>query len=738
MKIDILMTKSYTFARKYLGRPCGVALCAFLFLSNVALPAPAHDSQRIEVKILSSHPDMVSGGSALVEVRSPAEIQKLSIWAKGREVTSAFHVSPRAQTLIGLVNGLVPGKNRLEVKSGGKVLAQLEIINHAITGPIFSDPHQTPFICETESAGLGSPLDADCSVKTEVTYIYKSTQPPTPAEDRAERKPGDPPAGFKVYDRKGLRPNDLAEVTTTEGKKVPYIVRWERGTINRAIYEVAFLHEPGTPLPDPWTATPGWNGRLVYSFGGGCIAGYRQGRPPDAINNRFLSLGYAHVTSSLNVFGNNCDDVISGETAAMVKEHFIKSFGVPVHTIGAGGSGGSMQQHLIGQNYPGLLDGIIPSASYPDIISIVPGAVDCTLLAHSFASSTLAWTQEQKTAVSGFVTWDTCAKESKGYSWLKFRYSPNWVDPLSCSSTIPRALVYNPVSNRQGARCDLYDNEVNVFGTDPRTGFARRPLDNVGVQYGLVAFNGGIISAEQFLELNEKVDGFDDDGKITATRMAGDPEALRRAYATGRVNAGGGGLALIPIIDIRTYNDSNPDIHDEYRSFVTRARLTAANGSAENQVMLTFPSSNEPASGATYDEMVKTLVPKMDQWLDNIGKDTSHRSVIEKIAAARPADIADACWSQDGEKIVEKRTHDGNGRCNQLFPPHGDPRIAAGEPLTEDILKCALKPVNPRDYVHPLTPDQLARLNAVFPQGVCDFTRPGIGQVPLEGTWRKY
>ena len=452
--------------------PRWIALCALLILSKVAFPLRAHASQRIEIRVLSSHPDMVSGGSALVEITSPPEIRELSIWVDGREVTAAFRVSPRTQTLIGLVDGLAQGRNRLEVKSGRKVLTQLEIINHGITGPVFSGPHQTPFICQTEEAGLGPALDEDCSARTEVTYVYKSTQPVTPAERTAERKPADPPAGFKGYDPNGPHPADLAEVTTTKGEKVPYIVRWERGTINRAIYEIAFLHEPGTPLPDPWTASPGWNGRLVYSFGGNCIAGYRQGRPPNAINGRFLSMGYAHVTSSLNVFGNNCDDVISAETTAMVKEYFIKHFGMPVHTIGTGGSGGSMQQHLIGQNYPGLLDGIIPSASYPDIISIVPGALDCTLLAHAFASSSYAWTEEQKTAVSGFVTWGTCAKESKGYSWLRFRYSPNWVDPASCSPTLPRALVYNPVTNRRGVRCDLYDNEINVFGVAPKTDFA--------------------------------------------------------------------------------------------------------------------------------------------------------------------------------------------------------------------------------------------------------------------------
>ena len=183
--------------------------------------------------------------------------EKLSIWVNGRDVTGAFRVSPITHTLVGLVDGLAAGKNSLEVKTGGKVRARLEIINHAITGPIFSGPHQTPFICQTESMGLGPALDADCSAKTEVTYLYKSTHPPATADRAAEHNPADPPAGFKRYDPSGPRPDDMAEVTTSEGKKVKYIVRWEMGTINRAIYEIAFLHEPGTPLPDPWTADSG-------------------------------------------------------------------------------------------------------------------------------------------------------------------------------------------------------------------------------------------------------------------------------------------------------------------------------------------------------------------------------------------------------------------------------------------------------------------------------------------------
>ena len=139
------------------------------------------------------------------------------------------------------------------------------------------------------------------------------------------------------------------------------------------------------------------------------------------------------------------------------------------------------------------------------------------------------------------------------------------------------------------ARCGIHDNQVNVYGRDPKTGFARRPLDNVGVQYGLVAFNEGLITAEQFLELNERIGGFDADGNIVGARSDADPVALRIAYETGRMNGGGGSLGAIPIIDARPYLDLTGDIHDSFRSFVTRARLVAANGRADNHVILRAP-----------------------------------------------------------------------------------------------------------------------------------------------------
>ena len=75
--------------------------------------------------------------------------------------------------------------------------------------------------------------------------------------------------------------------------------------------------------------------------------------------------------------------------------------------------------------------------------------------------------------------------------------------------------------------------------------------------------------------------------------------------------------------------------------------------------------------------------------------------------------------------------------CRAAFPYFGAPRIAAGGPAAHDVLKCQLRPFNPLDYLAvavPFTDDQLARLRAAFPNGVCDWTKPGVDQcLPLRG-----
>src|SRR5690606_38227926 len=67
-----------------------------------------------------------------------------------------------------------------------------------------------------------------------------------------------------------------------------------------------------------------------------------------------------------------------------------------------------------------------------------------------------------------------------------------------CPPTLPADQRWSP-TNTTGVRCSVYDHAVNLLGRDPATGYARRPLDNVGIQYGLEALNDGVITVDQFL-----------------------------------------------------------------------------------------------------------------------------------------------------------------------------------------------------------------------------------------------
>jgi hypothetical protein len=64
--------------------------------------------------------------------------------------------------------------------------------------------------------------------------------------------------------------------------------------------------------------------------------------------------------------------------------------------------------------------------------------------------------------------------------------------------------------------------------------------------------------------------------------------------------------------------------------------------------------------------------------------------------------------------------------------------MAAGGPASNEIVKCALTEPARDDYAVELTDEQWARLLQVFDRGVCDWSRPGVGQVPLAGVWLQF
>ena len=730
------MRKSSNIPREVLKIPTimhlGAACVLITFAMFLTLPCARATESAFRIRTLSSRSDMISGGDALVRVDVPRTIslQDVRVMLNGSDVTSVFRQDEKSHVLTGLVAGLVDGTNTLNVMAGDvdkkTFVAKLKIINHPIAGPIFAGPKETPFICGTEDfkiqsgASLGPALDSNCSAKTRIDYVYRSKDGGT----------------FKPLTETKNVPPDTAETTTTLGTKVPYIVRIETGTIDRAIYQIAVLHNPATePPPDFSTKSEGWNGRLIYTFGGGCMGGwYHQASTTGGVDDDvMLRQGYAVASSTLNVFGNNCDDLLSTETMMMVKEHFIEAYGVPRFTIGWGCSGGAEQVQPIAQNYPGLLDGIIAGCSFADgAFSIVPSITDARLLNHYFTVASTNYNDKQKLALSGFVTMQTMTLVDKAFAG-RIKVGE------FCPSVLPMALRYDPETNPKGTRCDLYDHIVNVYGKDSKTGFARRPLDNVGVQYGLKTLNAGTISKGQFLDLNEKIGGFDIDGNISPRRTMADIEAVRRAYSTGRIMMGGGGLATTPLIDYRAYADEDPagNPHLRYYSFATRARLQKTNGYFDNQIMLT--EDVRYGLFSTKSPLLQDALTKMDLWLTKLADDQSKDSKIAKVRRAKPADLVDACWTRDpvAQKIVEKQVY-GSGHCEQIYPSASFPRGVAGSPVAGDVIKCQLKPIDSEDYKVHFTTAEMSRLKIIFPSGVCDWSKPGFEERALAGTWLTY
>jgi hypothetical protein len=678
---------------------------------GTAAAAPASHGGRLTIETVSNpRPELVSGGQVLIRVVPPAKnhAERISVSVNSRDVTSALHERSDG-SLLGLVTGLRDGRNTLEARQSGS-RATLRVTNHPITGPVLSGAQQLPFYCETQAYGLPAAEQPHCSAPAQVGYQYRTT------------------AGtFASLSDPSARPADLA-TATVNGRQVPYIVRIERGTIDRAVYEIAALYDGAAP--SPVTPDRSWNDKLVYTFGGGCNSGFHQGRSTGGVlNDLFLGQGYAVASSSLNVLDNNCSPIISAEAAMMVKEHFVETYGPVRHTIGWGGSGGAIQQYDIAENYPGIVDGIIPGVSFPDPLSTAGPVSDCRLLNRFFAGPGASFTTAQKTAIAGFLTYSTCV------SW-DLTFASRSTATESCNSAIPVSVRWDPVTNPNGVKCNSTEQLVNQIGRDPKTGFVRSPLDNTGVQYGLAALKAGTITPAEFTALNAGIGGMDYTGKPVAQRTVADPKALNAVYANDIVNSASQGLRQTPIIDQRTDLDLaglGNDIHTTEWSFVMRQRLLRSNGTAGNQVIIAnAPTAAETAAASRYE------LDAMDRWLTAITADHSGRDMRHKVLANRPNDLGDGCYLSATTRIRQTLTYPPGGECGARFPVGANTRMAAGEKLAMDVMKCALKPVDFRDYPVTFTAAERAQLRAAFPGGVCDYDRTSAGYRKPIGTWLSY
>ena len=75
--------------------------------------------------------------------------------------------------------------------------------------------------------------------------------------------------------------------------------------------------------------------------------------------------------------GRRGNGVLQGEALMMIKEYIIERYGLPKWTTGSGGSGGAIQQLVITQMYPGLLDGLTPSLTFPALTACTRWTLCC-------------------------------------------------------------------------------------------------------------------------------------------------------------------------------------------------------------------------------------------------------------------------------------------------------------------------------------------------------------------------
>lgn len=751
-----------------------------------AIPSQAANnpaSDEFAVRVVSSAPEQVTGGDARLHIDVPRTVplHQVEVWVNGADQRSRFTLLPGTRTLTGVVDGLVLGTNTVEVRANGKgkgrpAAVSMTLTNHPITGPVFSGPHQYPFVCTTTNAGLGQPIpddpatgtkvfDAasnvvgysrDCSIPTQVVFRYRTA------------------AGtFQPYTPGMSRPADMATTTTIDGATVDFIVRWERGTINRFIYSIATL-APNDQ--DAWTLNrDAWNKRVIYRFDGGVAIGHTQGGTSTSsmLYDVGLARGYAIIFSTGTRTSTHYNLQLGGETALMVKERFIELYDVPLYTVGIGGSGGAIQQYVYAQNHPGLLDAGIPQYSYPDMVTQAVHIGDCELLEFymdALDASNPRWaTWTNRTLLEGLAASNTFPNPYRGGVPGSTECINGWrgLAPLALNplyGAVGNQSLFEPQSAIAATEWNHFGDIVNIVGRGP-DGYARSYWDNVGVQYGLQAVATGQIAPAEFLKLNAVVGGWKAQpdmiqegcpffptqgcGNLTtfdpwsrrnqvysvdpfapAPRTSGDIEAMRAVYRAGLVFRGD---IDIPIIDWRNYLEDELDMHNTHQSFASRQRMLNADDDAGNQVIW---FTDVVVSNQRFDQTPEAL-EVMDEWMRNLIANPGAGA-----AGNKPARATDRCFDETGTEIAGGPTVwdgiiDGHapGACTQKFKTFSTSRRVAGGPFEQSLFKCQLVPVPEavtRGFYGLWVPSvqEIGTLMAIFPQGVCDYSAPDQGLPP--------
>ncbi|WP_078082743.1 DUF6351 family protein [Microbulbifer mangrovi] len=655
------------------------------------------------------------------------------------------------------------------------------------TGPVetlFAGPSTYPFLCGVNKITGSQPLvdnhdgegvpvfsldddgsqtdevigySRDCSHKTSVAYYYRSTLD----------------GEFHPLERAN---GDIDQVTVN-GKSTEFIVRLETGTINRFFYAIAALRGEGETAEAPNTSN--WNKRLIYQFRGGVGVGRQQGdiSHRQIIDRRAdqLARGYAVVYSTANQTSNHYNIWLAEDTARRLKKQFSALYAEPMYTVGIGGSGGAIQQYLLAQNAPGVLDAALPLYSYPDMVSQTIYVFDCEPLEYFFdvvAAEDPRWRDvQERESVIGLATNPEFEHRFKvledAAALFDGRYRTTAEGASECvqgwRGLVP--LVNNPNfihfsksfadTVAEKTHWTHWEDLREFYGAG-EDGYANSAWDNQGVQYGLNALKQGKLNIDEFLRLNATIGGWKNpteqgdeklwfmNGEVfpmdlsvwsdhnmnlgsldnPAPRNIASVEAIEGIYRSGHVFLGD---VEIPILDVRHYLDGELDMHHSLASFASRERIRRARGHADNQLIWMSHKKYNPV-----DEALDVI----DHWMQKIIEHPERG-----VAGNKPVEASDRCFDRDGNVLAAGPSvwdgdwnHKPAGACMRQYPIHSTPRQMSGAPITGDVFKCALQPVEravAKDIYGSATAGIVERiddLRRIFPQGVCNYNAPDVGR----------
>jgi len=699
------------------------------------------------------------------------------------------------------------------------------------------NPLQQPFVCTTEQAGLGSPVVDNhtglgfpvaeggysqfCGAPMQLSYFYRTTH------DTFRSLPqGDYPADGAYLQR--------------NGREMPFIVRLERGVINRFIYATTMLVGADEQPRQPDISQ--WNRQLVMFFNGGIGIGHKQAgrqalktvgrnthRDPYLFSAGLLAQGYAITTSSGMTTDTSYHLPLLAQTAQMVKQQFVARYGKPQFSYALGGSGGAIQALYNSTRYPQLLDGLLMTHLFPDLLTQINGVGDCELLEYYFDRGHMEngradpfWADwANRSMIEGFNAVNNYPKirtDVAGTGRPLMSTAQRGGSTCTEGWRISVPVFFNPrfllpfVDNQQAwleqdpdllsrTRWSHWDDARDLYGVT-ESGFAGRTYDNEGVQYGLQALRDGRLDIDRFLHLNARVGGwlppeqmqreaapyypyglfgigdagfwnflqvnlafgslgdllegglnlldqargrvpewladtFGSDSRqsvwshynATAWRSAGiaprslaDSTALRNAEQQQLIFRG---ELRKPAITLVQYLDDRLDIHDARQAFLTRQRVQQAGNDPQLMSiwgMLLAPGEKLPE--AVTERLVLDGLASLQRWLET---------------GVRPLQASDRCWDAQQQLIAEgdsvwqgiERSDTMKGACARHFPLHGNARTVAGDSFRADTLKCSLQSIEAAQAAGvwgdvQFSPAQLAQLQQIFPDGVCDYDQPGV------------